>query len=94
LILKGDADIPAGRVAFEADLSCCMYLNQEMQSDMNRISQIEANNSLGVMDWNDLPQPQSFLIPQDCGKQVITNLPNECLARYKLYCSLYRSIGF
>jgi len=56
--------------------TACTYLNQEMQTDMDRINQIEAESS----DLNDLPQPQPFLIPQNCEKQF-PELPNDCLAR-------------
>jgi len=41
--IQGDSDIPAGKVSFEVDLRYCMYLNQEMQTYMHRINEIEAN---------------------------------------------------
>jgi len=74
--IQGDSDIPAGKVSFEVDLRFCMYLSQEMQTDMHCINEIEANPS----DWNDLPQPQPFLVPQNCERQF-PDLPNNCLAR-------------
>ena len=45
LFIQGDSDIPAGRVSFEVDLCYCMYLNQEMQTDMQSIDHIEAVTS-------------------------------------------------
>jgi len=57
-----------------------MYLNQDMQLNMQSISQIEAVPS-DVLDWNDLPKPQPFVVPQDCGQQYTSNPQNDCLAR-------------
>ncbi len=42
--IQGDSDIPAGKVSFEVDLRFCMYLSQEMQTDMHCIQPCSTMN--------------------------------------------------